>query len=164
MRRLLAALILCCLLLTSCSTSQSVAPVVSGFQCHVGVEYEEIRLQALLERKSTGSLTLTVSEPESIEGLSMTWDGSQMILSLGGLKLATAPDNLPASALVFSLCEALDACMEQRGYPADGAIKIENEGTNGGYTLIYNAQSGYPEMLTIPDLELTVCFSDWQAF
>ncbi|MGN0171648.1 MAG: hypothetical protein ACI39E_02555 [Acutalibacteraceae bacterium] len=163
MRRLLAVSVLLCLLLTSCSSGQSVSPMVSGFQSHVGIEYEDMRLQALLERKTTGSLTLTVSEPESIAGLSMTWDGAQLILSLGGLKLAAAPHNLPASALAFSICEALDACAQQRGSLEDGAIKLENEGTNGRYTLLYNAQSGYPELLTIPDLELTVCFSEWQT-
>ena len=80
MLRRLSCLLLSALTLFSLSACSSgkkgtEEPVTAGFECDMDVQYRDMDVKGHLTRQTAGTLRMEVTEPASLNGLSMEWNG-----------------------------------------------------------------------------------------
>ena len=83
-------------------------PVATDFICDIRATYRQLTVAGTLTRHSAGTLQLAFSEPETLDGLSILWDGNTVTLSMYGLSFSTDPKDIPESALGQELMTVFD--------------------------------------------------------
>lgn len=162
---LIALLCVFSICLMGCDNTQEedFIPVTAGFSCRFTVDYRELALQGELKRFSSGKLVLTFSQPQSLDGVTIGWDGENMSMELAGMSVSVSPDKVPESALIKSLLGVLQAkpdnvMLTDEGYVMEGNVE------NFAYTLVCDGQTGLPISLSMPENELMAVFSEATAF
>ncbi|MBE6758192.1 MAG: hypothetical protein E7552_06575 [Ruminococcaceae bacterium] len=161
--------LLLCLLLTGCNTAAAVGqrPIAVGFSCTAAGRYHGNEVAGKVERSSAGLLTLTLTKPDELNGLTMTWDGQTVTLDMLGLKWSLSPEKVPSAALGRRLLQALDAVVYTTAdgvLTEDGRHKTTGE-LEGGitYTLYSDPETGALLSLEVPKEELYLTFADFTA-
>ncbi|HJD24087.1 MAG TPA: hypothetical protein H9694_08080 [Firmicutes bacterium] len=153
------------LFLPACSPGEKEAqePVTAGFECDIAVQYQEMDIQGHLTRRSAGSLLLEITEPSTLNGLSMEWDGESITMKIHGLSFGVDPSALPESALGQGLLSALDAAIGQREERAQTQEGLATSGsiTQGEFILVSDPETGSLLSLNIPAMGLTAEFSNF---
>ena len=170
LRRLARAalpLLLCTalLFLSACSPGGKEAqePVTAGFECDIAVQYQEMDVKGHLTRRTAGSLVLEITEPSTLNGLSIEWDGEGITMKIHGLAFDIDPSALPESALGQGLLSALDATVGQREERTQTQEGLATSGsiTQGEFTLVSDPETGSLLSLSIPAMGLTAEFSNF---
>ena len=145
-----------------CRKKQVAPPIATDFTCEFRAVYRELAVEGTLTRRSAGSISLGFTKPETLNGLTATWDGETVKLSLLGLEYTLNPESVPEAALGKELLAVLDAALRNEGNTAqDGkAILLQGVCNNHDYTYRYDAASGAPLSLSVPDLPLSITFSN----
>ena len=147
-----------------CAPKTQAPPVTTDFSCRIQANYGDMAVTGELTRHSAGTLELTFSQPDTLDGLTALWDGETVTLQMYGLSFSVDPASVPESALGEELIAVLDAALrgESQGRQENGNMVFEGQGKNGAYTLICNGESGYPVSLTVPSLPLYAEFSEFE--
>lgn len=139
-------------------------PVSTGFECDVSLTYRDMDVKGHLTRLTAGTLVMDITEPKTLEGMSMKWDGQTISVNMYGLSFGVDPEAIPETALGKSILDALDSV------PADGDRTVTDEGVltkgtaaGGEFTFISDAETGNLLSLTIPSVNLTATFSNFQV-
>ncbi len=157
----LLAVALCAVMLFGCGKRRDDAaqPVTTGFTCEVSIAYRDLALKGQLSRSQDGRLLVTLTDPPSLGGMAISWDGKEMAMELGGLRVPVNAQNVPQGALVKSLLSVLTTA------PADGEMAeegyvIQGEADGKAYTLVCAPDTGLIRSLSVPEDELEVTFSE----
>ena len=98
LRRLVCVLLSASLLFifSSCSagTEKAEEPITSHFECDMDVQYRDMNVKGHLTRRTAGTLLLEITEPSTLNGLSMEWNGETILLKLHGLSFDVSPSAL----------------------------------------------------------------------
>ena len=143
--------------LTACA-KPPVTPVADGFRCRVSLDYGGAVYEATLDRLDASQAMLTIAKPETLKGLTMTWNGQEVSMTYAGMTMSLEEASLPVSAAVKLLCRTLDACRDQ------AEARSVCEGTIEGipYTVTFDDQTGMPLTLSVPSVPIQVVFSAWE--
>lgn len=157
----LSLCVVCLILFSSCKREEkgSAKPVVAGFTCGVNITYRALKLNGELTRNADGKLLMTFSEPRSLSGIAISWDGENMAMELGGLSVRVDEAKVPQGALIKSMLRVLTA------QPTDGTVTEEGYVMTGevegkAYTLVCEPDTGFLRSLSVPEDELSVTFID----
>lgn len=162
-------LILSLLMMPGCKQAASKGqPAVTGFECDADVNYKDMNVKGHLKRQAEGTLTMEVTEPETLKGLSMEWNGETISIKLYGFSFGVNPEQIPESALGKSILNTLDDALKAKDTASaakgeDGTAKLEGDSENGAFELYFDPSSGALLELKIPDLDLDAKFSNFQA-
>lgn len=143
-----ACILLCLCLLTSCSV-RSTSPVVSGFRCRVECSLEGVSVAAELDRTDPANTTLTFSQPQELQGLTMLYDGQTVRLEYLGVEMDVPAAYLPQCSVIRTLADALNAATASHAPTQAGG-------------LVFDEESGLPRSLVIDEPPMTFFFSDWE--
>lgn len=166
LRRLACLVLSLVFVLTFCSCAKkkkAEQPVTTGFECDVDVQYKDMNVKGHLTRTSAGTLRMDVTEPKTLNGLSMEWDGNNITFKLHGLSFGVNPDSVPQSALGKSMLEAFDAALGVRdsGTVTKDGLSTTGQSAAGAFELISDPDTGALLTLKIPSSELTATFSNF---
>lgn len=158
---LLLTVILCAALLFGCGKRRNDAaqPVTTGFTCEVSIAYRDLALKGQLSRSQDGRLLVTLTEPPSLGGMAISWDGKEMAMELGGLRVPVNAENVPQSALIKNLLSVLTA-EPTNGEMTEEGYTVQGEADGKAYTLICAPDTGLIRSLSVPEDELEVIFSE----
>ena len=94
------ALLMALLLCTACNSQNKnpEKPVTTGFACDVDMTYQDMRVKGHLTRMSAGTLKMEFTEPATLNGMSMEWDGETISVKYAGLSFGVDPAAVPESA------------------------------------------------------------------
>ena len=166
--RPLLLLLLCPLLITGCNPTATAGerPIAVGFSCTAAGTYHGDEVAGAITRNSAGLLTLALTKPAELDGLTMTWDGQTVTLGMLGLTWSLSPEKVPSAALGKRLLQTLDAVVYNT---ADGVLtedgRHKTTGTlDGGvtYALYSDPTTGTLLALDVADEELYLTFADFQ--
>lgn len=169
-RRLLALVCICAVCVTGgialsgCTGKEPEQPVVTDFSCTMQVQYGDLAVEGRLTRQSAGLLTMELTAPETLEGLTLEWDGQEVSVKMYGLSFGVDPSTFPSTALGSSLLAALDAATRLQGggqLTAEGLETVGGE-IGGEFTLLSDPNTGSLLALTIPSAGIRATFSDFQ--
>ena len=87
------ALLMALLLCTACNSQNKnpEKPVTTGFACDVDMTYQDMRVKGHLTRMSAGTLKMEFTEPATLNGMSMEWDGETISVKYAGLRAGKRP-------------------------------------------------------------------------
>lgn len=153
--------LLCTAMLFGCGKRRNDAatPVTAGFTCEVGIVYRGLDLKGELSRTQDGRLLVTLSEPPSLSGMAISWDGKEMAMELGGMRVPVNAANVPQGALMKSLLTVLTAS-PTAGKITDEGYVVQGEVDGKAYTIVCAPDTGLIRSLSVPDDELTVTFNE----
>ena len=151
-----AALMLCAV---GCTRDKPAETVTDGFTCRVAAVYREMNVEGDLYCAEDGDLSLTFSLPKSLQGVTLGWDGDEITLALGDMKMDVPADSVPQSALIRCLSRVLTA-PHGAGSDTDDGYVVKGEVEDTAYTIIFDSASGLPRSLSVPDEELEAIFAD----
>lgn len=170
----LSVLLALCLLSVGCNHPKTTAPpIATGFSCAAAGTYRGEEVAGTITRTAAGLLTISLTAPEELEGLSMVWDGETVTLKLLGIEWAISPDTIPEAALGERILRTLDAVVygESEGdsiLTDDGRLKTVGSASDtatadtAAFTLYSDPESGALLSLEVPSEELTLAFSEFQ--
>lgn len=157
--------LVCLCTLTACQSpaDEPEQPVVTGFACDVEATYGDMAVSGHLSRGAAGTLELKLSEPATLNGLTMTWDGDQVTLGMHGLTFGVDPAAVEQTALGKGLLSALDAALGSHGgaRTEDNAVSTKGESVSGEFELLSDPETGNLLSLRVPALSLTATFSNF---
>lgn len=159
-------LLLCTGLWSGCqrSSTTTAPPVTTGFSCRVAADYNGMAVEGQMVRHLADDLTLTLSEPATLNGLILTLDGETLTAEWHGVTATVDPAQLPQAGAIPLLLRTLDAAatLTDGGENTADGLKFTGETDLGSYTLLSDPNTGNLITLEIPAAELTVTFSDFQ--
>ena len=123
------------------------------FQSDVKVQAKELEFEGTVKRYGTGMWSMTVTSPETLEGLTLTYNDEGVTAELDGLTLEIAAEDLGSGAVFAQIFRAVDSaasagtlsCTETE----DGKV-FTGEFSGGTYSLIFEPQSLTPVGIEIP--------------
>ncbi len=153
--------VLMCLLCVCTACSPSVTPVVDGFRCQAHIVYDGTDYVGTLDRTDPTAAELTLSEPLTMNGLSMRWDGTAVSVRYLGMELTLREEELPIGAVIRVLCDTLDQAVTTERF--QGTSRIEGESACGPFALTLDETNGLPLCLEVPTIGFEVTFSSWEV-
>lgn len=158
MKRLIPVLLAGTILLSGCSENPlKIKPKLNEtFSAETEITLGNEVFKGKLTRCAENNWELKISEPFALEGLTVTADENGTKLSMLGLE-AYADLNENASSAVKLITEAYDSAITK-----EKVTELVNTCTNenGTYTLLFS-EDGCLSEISLPDLSLTVTFSEW---
>ena len=163
MRRWWCALAVLAVLFTGCRPVKQAEPKVVEFSCKMEAVYRDLAVEATLTRYGAGTLVLDFEQPDTLRGLTARWDGEAVTLSLYGLEFTADLPSLPEQALGTELVAVLDAALRGEGelHRENGTLTLRGHTSGGEYSAVFDAESGLPLSLSMPQLPLEVRFAEW---
>lgn len=135
-------------------------PVMLGFACDMAGTYRETQVEGKLTRSAVGMLTIELTKPDHLAGMTMEWDGQSVQLKMSGLSVPVDPSLLPESGLGASILDALDTAVLNKQMANDGTVN--GTGDNGAFTMKVDPENGYLQSLSVPELQLDLTFSNFE--
>jgi hypothetical protein len=148
----------------ACSKKDAVEePVTAGFECDVDVQYEDMNVKGHLARSTAGTLVMDIIEPETLDGLTMEWDGDTINMTMYGLSFNIDPDSIPQSALGQGILDALDVALqnESTGEVTESYVTTTGTSVNGEFEIVSDPATGYLLSLSIPSIDMNATFSNF---
>lgn len=147
------------LCLCGCGKQTTIDPITDGFTAQAAIQYKGMDVQGQFSCSTDGRVTMTFSQPKSLDGVTLGWNGNEMQMRLGGMTITVAEDSMSDGGLIRCLTRVLSTVEPKQGKKdgADYVISGDAEGT--AYTLVCDAATGLPKTLSVPDEELTATFS-----
>ncbi len=152
-------------MVSGCGNTRAPAPPTAvNFTCDFTATYREMEFAGKLERAAAGMLTVSLTKPAALNGLTLTWDGEGARVSLGLLHY-TMDATLPQSGFGKLLLNVLDAafCENMAGRLTEIGAQFTGKTGQYDYTLLCEPETGTLLSLQVPDAALSVHFSDLRA-
>ena len=157
---------LCLLLGCNRTASAGHLPIAVGFSCNAEGTLKGDPIAGSIERSGAGLLRMSLTQPDELNGLTMTWDGQTVTLEMMGLQWSLDPEKVPRAALGKRVLQSLDAVVYTTTdgvLTEDGRLKTVGDADTGvPYTLYSDPESGALLSLEIPSEELYLVFSDFK--
>ena len=151
------ALLVC---LCGCGQRRSVDPITDGFTAGATIRYKDMDVQGQLSCSTDGRVTMDFSLPKSLEGVTLSWDGTAMQMRLGQMTLSVPEDRVPDGGLIRRLTQVLSSAAPRDGAWEGEDYVITGEAEGVAYTLVCDAATGLPKSLSVPSESLTATFSE----
>ena len=155
----LAAFAVAFLCLCGCGKSGNIQPITDGFTAQTTIRCKEMDVEGQFSCAADGRVNMVVSLPKSLDGVTLGWTGSEMQMGLGGMTITVAEDSMPDGGLIRCLTRVLAAVQPKDGKREGADYVIDGMAGDTAYTLVCDAETGYPKTLSVPDEQLEVTFS-----
>ena len=168
------ALVFCapaCLLLTSCTPAPSggeFSPKLDeSYSVQAEMDYADgLSAQLSLTRYGDQLWEAAFTEPASLAGVVLTFDGGAVSASYKGLEFTVPKSALAAKNMLLYVTDALNAAAAAEQLPCapqdDGSWVCAGDSDGGAYTLSFSAD-GLPLGFDLPAQPLTLSFSAYTA-
>ena len=147
------------LCLCGCGKKTTIEPITDGFTAQATIRYKEMDVKGQVSCSTDGRVTMVFTEPKSLDGVTLGWNGTQMQMQLGGMSIEVAEERMPDGGLIRCLVQVLSDVEAKKGKQDGGDYVINGEAEGKAYTLICDAKTGLPKSLSVPDESLTATFS-----
>lgn len=155
----LAVMIAALLCLCGCGKQTTIDPITDGFTAQAVIQYKGMDVQGQFSCSNDGRVNMVFSQPKSLDGVALGWNGSEMQMKLGGMTIAVSEDSMPDGGLIRCLTRVLASVKPKDGKQEGGDYVISGDAEGTAYTLVCDAATGLPKTLSVPDEELTATFS-----
>lgn len=169
MKKALSACFLFILILCGCagalppaSPPQPTIPV--GFEGDCNVVCRDMEIQAHISRPNAQSCLITVTAPESLNGVTVDYTGGALSLTYGIIKQTLDIKKIPQAAFAPAVIHALD---EIAGFQPENAL-LENgnyilniASEYGDITAVLDGETGAIKTVEIPSQEVKITFTSF---
>ena len=123
------------------------------FQSEVKVQAKELEFEGTIKRYGTGLWSMTVTSPETLAGLNITYNDESVTAELDGLTLEIDMEDINSNAVFAQLFKAVDSAAAAESMSCteteDGKV-FTGEFSGGEYKLTFEPQTLAPVSIEIP--------------
>lgn len=158
--------VVACFLVPGCAKKQETPFIMNenlpnGFSATVTFTVSGVTAVADIERSASETLSLTLTEPKSLYGISFILDKETAKASYKGMELDLGSDGLITKLAISSMLKAVNAVLEQKNIKAqrvENAIVVSGTKENMDFTATLDPKTGMLVSLSIPNLDLNASF------
>lgn len=169
-RKLILPLTSLVILLTSCGTvgesqTDTKDVLTEPFTCTANITTANVDAVGVLTRKDVGNWSIEFSEPSTLSGVTLTFDGVTSEASYKGLTYSMPKDAVPINSTLLCLATAIDEIStneETSATAKDGSLTFKGSVDGGEYILTVDETTGDLTSFIMDNLELTMTFSNVQ--
>lgn len=170
MRKILSYILVVLLILTvsGCAESgeNSTAQIPLEFESDFSADYGRLKLNGHISKLETGIYDITITSPESLQGLKFNYIGGKISTRLDGVSFDTDCDNLPISGFIVAVSNLLDTVSKPNlvsvtktdGYNRYCAL---SQGNNA--CILQEQSSGNIVSLVITNVDISMNFVDFKS-
>lgn len=157
--------------LTSCESvgSEKATPkdiLTEPFSCTANIVTSDVEAVGTLSHEGIGSWNVEFSEPSTLSGVKLTFDGVNSEASYKGLSFSMPKDAVPISSILLCLSNAVDeisSSEESTATAKDGILTFKGSADCGDYILTVNEKTGSLDTFQMDNLNLIITFSDFKV-
>lgn len=151
----------CLLFFSGCRQSPKEPPKTSDFTCNITAQCGDLTVKGTLSRPTPAELTLTLSEPATLNGLTFHFNGTELAAEWHGLSIPLNREELPSTALTEGLITALESADTLTEHTVtEAGLVTEGTAKNHAFSLLSDPETGALRQLNIPSLDLYVTFGE----
>ncbi len=148
------------------SESLSTADIQDTFSCTASVKYGEYESDTMIKRYGKGMWENEFLSPDTLAGVKLVFDNDEITASYKGLEFSVPKSAMPYQAMLVCMTEAVDSVYDSDEivcFEKDGMLCYEGKLEQGDYTINFDAETGFIKSFDMPNMELTVEFTDCKA-
>lgn len=138
--------------------------IATSFATNAAVSFNEMDFKCTIEREETSEISVTITEPKDLAGISFLCQGEEVTEKLGDLTYTVSPDEIPVASFVVTLSSVFNAmirvndlnvAVQDEDYQYKGSCK------QGSFTLTQNPDYSYKTLKLNNNLKVE--FKDFTA-
>ncbi len=133
-----------------------------GNYCTANITYGDLKATAKLEASGGGIFKITLCEPQSLSGLCFSFNGEEMLVSLGELKSTSIFTNKYGGFASLLNSIFLKLTSGQPIATRSGEDYIFSGTVTGSEFKVLCDSKGFPKKINVPKAELLVELKDWK--
>ena len=157
--------------LTSCGTvggekTSNKEVLTEPFSCTANIITPDIEATGILSHESLGNWNIEFSEPSTLSGVSLIFDGVNSEASYKGLSFSMPKDAVPINSMLLCLANAIDEIStseEKNATSKDDILTFKGSTDCGDYILTVDEKSGDLTSFQMNNLSLVITFSDYKV-
>lgn len=145
------------------SESISTADIQDCFICDAVINYGELQANSSVKRYGKGMWENEFISPDTVAGVKLVFNNDEVTASYKGLEFSVPKSAMPFQSMLCCLIEAADNIYESQeitGSQEDGVICYEGTLEQGDYTICFNSETGFIQSFEMPNMELTMEFTN----
>lgn len=163
------ALIFCTVLLASCGkpgVKEERPPAIpAAFSTDIEAVTPVQNFKAHLNYKNMNSCVIRFSQPLTLNGVEMIWDGQTVRVQYKGVGFDVDVSKFPQSAIGTEVINSVNAAVKSEN------LKIEKTGEDwsysgttksGAFTIIQDGATGYLRSINLPDNDVEILFTNFK--
>ena len=151
--------------MTGCSGTQSNSDtrIPAQFKSDFNADYGNLRLSGHISRLETGIYTITLTSPETISGISISYVGGMIATSLEEIGFEAESENLPTSGFIGAVAQTIDSISKSP------LVEITRDGGHNRYCtadnaiILQDADTGALVSLSIKSADISMNFIDFEV-
>lgn len=153
-------------LLVSCAKLQSgKQPVIAtSFVTNAEVSLNDMSFSCIIDRTETSQISVNITAPEDLAGLSFVCQGEEITEKLGDLTYSVSPEEIPVASFILSLSSVFNAMIRVNELSVevkDDGYKYKGSCKQGSFALVQNADYSYKHLELNDNLKID--FSDFKT-
>lgn len=151
--------------MTGCSGTQNNndARIPAQFESDFNADYGNLRLSGHISRLETGIYTITLTSPETLCGISISYVGGRIATSLGEMGFEAEDENLPTSGFIGTVAQAIDSISKSP------LVEITRDGGHNRYCaadstiILQDTDTGTLVSLSVKSSDISMNFIDFEV-
>lgn len=134
------------------------------FQAVANIKLDGLNVVADINKTASNQLTMQVTEPQTLKGLTISYNGSDITVAYLGMQAVIDDDSLLAKTMAGIIMHSIQSATEDTGVQIseqDGILTISGESDEGAFVLKLDKQSGAILSLRVPQMDLECEFSQF---
>lgn len=145
-------------------SSKEITPNLDNqFSCDMALEYGDMNCDAILKRYGVGTWEAEFISPDTLAGITMSFDGDNVTANYKGLDFSIPKSALPVKSILCNLIDIIDETASQEKIEAEDKkdyLVIEGKAEQGDYTIQLDKNTGNLVSFEMPGLDLKINFSN----
>ena len=133
--------------------------IPTKFESDFTAKCKELEVSGHISKLETGVYTFSITAPKSLEGIKINCVGDKISTNLGDIGFETDAENLPYTAFIKAITNALDTSDNSVVTVVDGYIKYQND----NFCITQEQDSGNIVSITIKDADISINFVNFSA-
>lgn len=145
------------------NTLSSPPPLKPSFSCSATVCYGELQSDSVISRYNTGVWQYAFNSPDSLAGVVLSFNNDDVSASYKGLEFSVPKSALPFQSMIICMIDAVDYVYQSADLnfsENDGVLIYNGSLEQGDYTICFNSQTGDIQSFEMPNMQLSIQFSD----
>lgn len=155
----------------SCTAGKNNSPLTTAdiresFSCNASITYGELQSRSAIKRFGKGMWENEFISPDTVAGVKLVFQNDEVTASYKGLEFSVPKSAMPFQSMLSCLIQAADDIYESDEIicsEKDGVLTYEGKLEQGDYEICFNAESGFIQSFTMPNMELVIEFSDYSS-
>ncbi len=163
MKRSIAFLLSIFILITCCACKKEVPPIPDvNFSGNMTVTYKKVAMECKVTNDRSAGLSVIILKPELISGLTLRVVNGVSKIEYGSVSYELGSDKTLQTDFVAYLSDVLTSVVNTTTYTKldNSYWKYTGKIKSTEYILLQDSVTGYPVSLRIPDIDLTIKFSN----